>query len=205
MVLEYPTIVTLSNRINPDGTLKEDVRIRVDSSVELYKIRDRGLYGLTITMSGKEDSRDLHFPLTHAEAMRRYAIQKGVPENDILKEEWSKDAVGQTFLSKKLIFLPRGWNKGIVVSSDYCMPRVEWIFKFIFGPEFDLVFRGADTRLDLGRVKLTAEEKGKMAYTKMFFKGIKPGNDKDIADVLLERHAIYNKEKELYADLFYGK
>lgn len=46
---EYPTIVVLSNDINPDGTLKEDVRRRVDGSIVLYNVplTDR------LTMSGK--------------------------------------------------------------------------------------------------------------------------------------------------------
>ncbi len=188
MLQVYPTTVALSNRINLDGTLQEDVRRRVDLSVELY---DKHLTH-TVTMSGKHDPKDWDAPLTHAEAMKRYAIQKGVYGNYILKEEDSLDTMGQAFFVKRNIIIPRDWDRLIVVSSDYHRRRVETIFDFVFGREFLIEYRTAPTSLRFNPKKWL-EEKAKIAYFLRFFRGINPGDDDTIAYKLFTEHPLYKK------------
>lgn len=188
MVLVYPTTVTLSNRINPDGTLQEDVRRRVDLSITLYQNE----FGQTITMSGGYADREA--PFTHAEAMKRYAIQQGVPNNDILKEEDSLDTIGQAYFVKKNVIVPKNWDRFSVVSSEYHIPRVKKIFNFIFGPEFLIEYKSATSLLQHD-IKIRLKEFLSLTSFYMLFAGIKPGNDVRITERLFSTHQLYKKDK----------
>ena len=128
------TIVCLVHELNPDFSLSEQSRERTDRAVNLYF----SLAGDTITMSGGLYPKDA--PWTLAEAMKRYAVVNGVDEIDIFKEEESLDTVGQAIFVKRDIAVPKSFEKFIVVSHDYHMPRVKTVFDFVYGNEFQISY-----------------------------------------------------------------
>jgi hypothetical protein len=177
--------IILSCTLNPDQTLQEEAKKRVDKGIELY---DEWLCSM-LTMSGgyaENSCRDV----SHAEAMLRYAAAKGVPLDDILKEEKSLDTVGQAFFTKREILVPRNWADIIVVSSDYHLHRVKFIFGFILGDDFKVEYEGVDTGL-LYDAKTSEEEFSKTRGFVETFKGVMPGNDEQIKEALFTRHPLY--------------
>lgn len=64
-----------------------------------------------------------HFGNIEAEAARKYAIEKGIPDKDILIETASKNTVENIVYSKDII-LANGFNKVIMVSDPLHMKRI---------------------------------------------------------------------------------
>lgn len=72
----YEGIVTLGNSLNRDGTLTEDVRLRVERSIDLVVAGDEEIERIDwMVMSGGYHGADKNFPATQAEAMKRYALK----------------------------------------------------------------------------------------------------------------------------------
>jgi len=184
-------IVTLSNDIDLDGTLQEDVRKRVDQAIALYERRVSPF----LIMSGCHSPRDLDVPTTHAEAMKQYAVSQSVPPGVILEEALSLDTVGQAYFLKRDVFLPLDWNCIAVVSSDYHMPRVQQIFDFVLGEQFDIRYVGAKTSLSQDR-ETTEAEKARLGVFLTFFQGFSRGDDQAIGERLFTAHPFY-KGKDL--------
>lgn len=189
----YKTCVTMDNTINPDGSLMEDCRLRADKSISLY----RQDFCDTLTMPGRYDIRDFEkVPITHSEALKRYAMQNGVPEEDIIKEESGRtmtDSVGCLFFLKKKVLIPRNWENLIVVSSDYHYPRLQDIWDFIFGGDFYVHYIAVDTKKSDDEVarKMKTEEEDKRRKFGEFWRGISPGDDDAIQDKLFSEHPYY--------------
>jgi uncharacterized SAM-binding protein YcdF (DUF218 family) len=184
---KYDTIITLSNDIDLDGNVKGlDVGYRVEKSVDL---RGKG-YSDILTMSGNHGSTDKDAIYTQAEAMKRYAIELGVPERYILKEEYSLDTISQAVFVREKVLVPNNFGDIIVLSSDYHMDRIEKIFDLILGNDFDINFIGVYTDLSGDSGIIESEHR----KTRMFFdlfRDVKKGDIKDIIERLFSEHELY--------------
>ena len=88
---------------------------RINHGIWLYR---EGYVSKILISGGKE-----HYGSIEAEAARRYAKEKGIPENDILIETESKNTEENIVYSKDLI-LKNGFNKIIMVSDPLHMKRI---------------------------------------------------------------------------------
>jgi uncharacterized SAM-binding protein YcdF (DUF218 family) len=200
--MSYDTAVAMDNTINPDGTLIDDGRARFDKAILLYKKE----IARTLTSPGTFDSIDINAAtFTHAEAGKRYAISQGVPESKIYKEETPlnygtkmSDTIGCAFFIKRTLAIPKNWGSLVVVSSDYHIPRVEEIFRFLYGKGFNLAFEKASTdHIDNDQIRRQRSgEAERISKFKEFFRGIPKGDDILIMERLLEGHPLYNKTKK---------
>ena len=183
----YPTSIVLSHRINPDNSLSEQTKKRVDKGIELY-------YGKEVdTMTFSGGYADKEATMTHADAMSLYALQQGMSQNDLFLEEKSLDTVGQAIFSKRDIIIPQNWERLTVVSHDYHLPRVRTIFGFVYGRDFDIHYVGVpDLQKDCQSIE--SERKSLEAFLKTF-EGVKSGNDEQILNALIERHPLYRDFK----------
>jgi len=68
-------------------------------------------------------------------------LKRGVPEADIVEFALSRTTVDDTSTARPVVE-NHGCSNLIVVSSDFHMPRVEFIFRADF-PEHNLTFQGA--------------------------------------------------------------
>lgn len=120
------------------GVSSKDWKARVDKAVQLH-----GKWlAPRIIMSGKFGALQKR-AVTEADEMRRYAISRGVKGEAILKEEESRDTVGNAFFTRKNVLEPNGWKKIIVVTSDYHVPRARMIFKKVLGKKYLIKFESA--------------------------------------------------------------
>lgn len=67
-------------------------------------------------------------PKTEAQAMKEYALSLGINKNKIIKEEKSKDTIGNAYFTKQIIKN----NTFLVITSDFHKERVEYIFEKVF-------------------------------------------------------------------------
>lgn len=108
--------VVFGCRVYADGTLSAALQDRVRTGIELYQ---QGLVRFLV-MTGGPGSGDVH----ETQAMRRFAINNGVPPECILVDEdgWSTDrSVASTVpLCEKL-----GLKRVLAVSHDFHLPRIK--------------------------------------------------------------------------------
>lgn len=88
----------------------------------------------------------------HAFYAIQHLIREGVPESDILEIAESQNTVEDAILSKPIIE-KHGFRSLIVVSSDFHMERVKYIFNCVF-KSYDLAFSSAKTSFSKGRYQV---------------------------------------------------
>src|SRR3989344_6276183 len=137
-------IVVLGGGIDLQGKIPSYVYSRLDEAIGLHKS-----LGCKILVSGEYSFLydKVKPPFTEAFEMGRYLLEKVMSSSIILKEERSKDTIGNAYYSKKYIFIPNKEKEAIVITSDFQVERVKYIFHKIFGPEYKLKIIGIKSKL----------------------------------------------------------
>jgi uncharacterized SAM-binding protein YcdF (DUF218 family) len=182
----YDAIVVLSHQIYDDGTLTDETKERTDKGIELLKakVADK------IIFSGGFD--DINAPYTHAEAMRLYALSKGVNPRKILLEDKSLDTVAQALFTKIKILKTKKLYRIIVITHKYHIKRTQKIFRFLYGSSYDISFIGVGRKLYDKREKKLAE----IFY--ITFEGVKSADDTALTDRLFKSHELYKGKRKEY-------
>jgi len=102
---------------NPSPFLQE----RLKEGIRLYK---EG-YGKHIIVSGGKGPGE---DVTEAEAMKRYLIDKGIDESNIIIEDKSKNTMENLTFSEK-VMKEKGFKNSVVVSNKYHLKRVSLMCK----------------------------------------------------------------------------
>lgn len=192
-------IIVLGRGIKEDGSLPPDPRSRVEKAVELYQ---QGVAPIII-MSG---AWTYHFAIqpkwSEATAMKKYAIELGVPAAAIIEESKSMDTIGNVYFTKKQIAerakkSEHGGLKHItVVASDEHMPRIRYLFEKIYGPTYRFDFVVSKRVIDdAAYAKELQHEQNSMAVTHQWLDVIKDGDDTSVFALMLTRHPAYMLKK----------
>lgn len=188
---EYDAVLVLSHDLNPDKSLTQQSRERVDASIK-YLQCDSTKY---LIMSGGHGDLGRKYGISIARAMKNYALLEGIQENRILEEDLSLETVGQLIFSKQGIIGPREFRKLIVITHNYHLPRVEAISNIVFGNSYELDFHGI--RINSANETLEKEKKSLEAFRKTF-EGVERGNEKQVLEILLTKHSRYNTESDYF-------
>lgn len=195
---KYDATVVFANSINEDGTLREDVKLRVNRGVEEYHAR------LTsrLLMSGSNDWPLQNIPCSQAEAMKRYAVEeKRVPGDAVILENYSKETKASMLFSKVGILIPNGLRNIKVITSDYHLPRAIGLAQFMLPPdEFSVDFEGVATSDPTFRThKFLKAERAKVNRFPdvMEKRGINPYDDRALANWLLTEFDAYIGDDKL--------
>lgn len=140
-------VVVLGGGIDLQGKIPAYVYSRLDEAIKL-----RENFNCKILVSGEYSFlyNKVKPPFTEAFKMQEYLLGKGVPADQIIKEEQSKDTIGNAYYSKKYIFLPKKEKKAVIITSDFQVERVKYIFDKIFGPEYEFKIIGIESNLPDG-------------------------------------------------------
>jgi len=132
-------IVILGGGITKKGALPKEAKQRVEKAYQIFKRNPQS----NILACGKysflypKDKLPLR---TEAEAIKEYLLKLGVPENKIFVEKKSKDTIGNAYYAKKLYFIPKKDKEVWVVTSDFHLERVKFIFEKVFGTKYKIKF-----------------------------------------------------------------
>lgn len=182
---KFDSVIVLSKDREPDGSLGEEFRARIDYGVDEYFNNSTR----SLIMSGNHGLRERPFDSSHAEDMRDYAIKKGVAVKDIFLESESLDTVGQAVFTRRKIVVPENMNHLLVVSSNYHLGRVGIIFDFVFGNNGRLRYSSAYSS-QIDPEILERERRGIDAFLSTF-EGVERGNLEAIEERLISRHPLY--------------
>jgi len=180
----YSAIIVLGNLMTKEGKLNRESSSRMDMAIEAFH-KNQAPYIIACGWAYRNDSS-----ITIADAMKSYAVEIGrVNPNSILTEKNSRDTVGDAIFTKKHIASKRGWNKFLVLTSDYHVSRTYEIFNYIYGKQYSIEVKGADT--DRANEQLESEKNSTDAFYETF-KGIGAGDDALINKRLCDKHPYYN-------------
>jgi len=180
---DYSAIVALGNLMSKEGCLNNESASRLDVAIDAFN-RQQAPYVITCGWAYRDDS-----PVTIAAAMKKYAVDKGVPADAVLTEENSRDTVGDAVFTRRNFFLPKGWDKILVVTSNYHVARTQEIFSFVFGEQYSITVAGADSDQTQGQME--NEERSTTAFRETFT-GVQVGDEAAIYTRLSESHPFYN-------------
>ncbi len=147
-------VIILGSPNDDKGNLSDIAIGRNTKGIEEYRNHE----GYKILVTGGFGN---HFNTTdkpHAYYAKQFLLKKGVPKNDILEFAESHDTVEDALLSK-LIVDKYGTKDLVIVTSDFHVGRVRYIFERIF-PDHNLEFSVVKTSYNRERYKvLNAHEK----------------------------------------------
>lgn len=112
-------IITLGARVMPSGELSTTLEHRVEKALELY---EQG-YAETVIVCGAKGSDE---PMAEADAMAELLIQKGVPQERILRDPDSTNTA-QNIQNAMALMGENGLNTATIVTSEYHLTRALWI------------------------------------------------------------------------------
>lgn len=94
-------LIILGCKVRPDGSLYPLIRGRVDRAITFYKrqLDKTGKKAIFLPSGGQGTDETI----SEADAMKRYLLEQGIPEEQILVENQSKNTVQNMVFSKKLI------------------------------------------------------------------------------------------------------
>ncbi len=108
-------ILVFGALVRADGTLSDMLRDRVITGVELYKTG----YAKKILMSGDSE----HSDYDEVGAMRDFAIEQGVPEEDIICDRYGLSTYDSVWRAKNVY----GMKKILLVTQEYHLYRALYI------------------------------------------------------------------------------
>ena len=176
-------IIVLGRGIKKDGTLPPDPCSRVKKAAELY---EQGAAGYIIMSGGYSFHLDEPPAMSEAEAMKKYAVSLGVPSDSIIEESQSSHTIANAYFVKKYICEPRKWTKLILIASDEHMPRAAYIFRKMFGADYEIDHVVSDRVLDDSEYnEALVHERASMARSKKYLEPVAPGDDQKIRELVL--------------------
>lgn len=195
----FDTIIVLGKKLDENSIMLPQLEKRIEKAVEVYRKKSIE----KIIMSGKYGySLDYRPSKTEAQAMKEYAIELWVNEKDIYLEEKSQDTIWNVYFTRQMIEDTRSI---VVITSDYHLVRVKYLFDKIFEDEFSINYIGTDTKLEKHEYqnKIQREKKIKRLTKKLFARMKK---DETIDEFIKYYHPVYAdspkiSKQELLKDL----
>lgn len=94
-------LIILGCQVRPDGTLYPLIQSRVDRAIQFYQrqLEKTGKKAIFLPSGGKGADE----PISEASAIKRYLLEKGIPEEQILVEDQSMNTEQNMCFSKKII------------------------------------------------------------------------------------------------------
>ncbi len=189
------TIVVLGGGISFKGEIPDQVKKRLQKAKKLF---DEGSQKTNILLCGKYSllyPKDKLPPTTEAMAMKKYLSSLRVPKEKIYLEEKSQDTISNAYYAKKEYFIPYKEKSATIITSKYHLPRVEYIFKMVFGPLYKLNFVSTPSFLKKEEVRKMEKRQGAvLEETKEVMKKMKPGDHEFLKNIFFDI-PLYTKEK----------
>lgn len=131
----YDVILTLGNGLNEQWKLPEIVSLRLKKIADLYFQKVSNKIIVCGRWSINWDIKGITPPTTEAEEMKKFLLSLGVADEDVIKEEWSRDTIGNAYFAKIKIIKPNNFKTILVVCSDFHLKRAQFLFQKIFNDE----------------------------------------------------------------------
>ncbi len=196
-------IVVLGGGIDLQGNLPPHVHLRLDKAIELFQEHPDSrivLSGRYSFLYGKDKP-----PFTEAKKMSEYIFDKGIAKEKILLEELSKDSIGNAYYLKINIFIPERENQGMIITSEFHIKRIRYIFDKVFGDNYSFTFVGVSDSLPSEQEgEVVERQKQLLLKTEEMLSNMKDG-DHDFLKDKLYKVAFYREKRPEWVSKFVAK
>ncbi len=170
------TIVVLGGGIVRNCYLPKYVQERLKKAWQIFKKNEKA----KILVCGKYSflyPKNKPPQKTEAEIMRDHLLKLGAPKEKIFLEQKSQDTITNAYFAKTLYFIPKKEQTAKIITSDFHLQRVKFIFSKVFGKEYRLKFISAPSFLTKERKKrIEKRQKEVLKRTKILLKEMRDGN-----------------------------
>lgn len=133
-------IIILGGGLTEQGKIYDHVELRVQRAHSLYmmmKERNPNLDVTLIPLSGGTPHKpppldEAGFPITEAAGSAKRLLELHVPASDVMEEGFSLDTLGNAYFLRSTHIDPGRYNRMIVITNDWHMPRTKAYFDAIF-------------------------------------------------------------------------
>jgi uncharacterized SAM-binding protein YcdF (DUF218 family) len=185
-------LVVLGRGVDHDGALPMLAKQRVERAAELYAwgVAPRIIFsGRCSLMTDAEPVR------TEAAAMAEFAASLGIPKRAIIREEESRDTIGNAYFVLRRFLEPNDWMSIRVVTSDFHIQRTAWVFQKVLGLGYDVAFSPSPSELDHATIAARAREESDISTFLMEWLGPIPDGDPiGLARLIWQEHPGYAPE-----------
>lgn len=131
-MFEFDVILVPGGGVRPGGTVPPWTRARLDHALRLRK--DEPVIALSAGTVHRPPPLDENgFPIFESMAAARYLIEQGMDPNRVLIETCSYDTIGNAYFSRVIHIEPGNYQRLLVITSEFHMPRTESVFRWVFG------------------------------------------------------------------------
>jgi hypothetical protein len=201
--LAYDAILIPGGGVREGGVLPPWVAARFDRAIE------RAGSALLMPLSAGTPYRrppldERGFPFSEARAGAAYLLARGIEARRILVEEWSYDTIGNAYWSRVGHAIPRGLARALVITSAFHMPRVEAVFRWVYGldgpgPQCALAFESTpDVGIEPEALRARVEkERASLAQFEQWRDWV--GSLAELHEYLFAEHGVYAAERRIAA------
>ena len=129
----YDAIIVLGAQVKKDGTPNVQLSWRLDAAYEAYSRK-----AVPVVVCGAQGRDE---PVPEAEAMKKYLMEKGIPETDILMDPESFNTNQNLKNAAALLKDIQAVRKVLIVTSDYHVPRALALARILVMKHADLAVR----------------------------------------------------------------
>lgn len=191
-------IIVLGAGVTPTGEPSPTSTLRTSKAVELAESFSSAI----LIMSG---NTPIHAKAvaedTEAAIMKKHAASLGVDPQRILLENDSRDTLANATFTKKHYLAPRQLRNIVVVTSSFHIPRAEYLFRKVLGPDYIITFVSAGGEVKPGRL---IKEDRSLAFGKALLDTAPDGDDDEIQRRMSEWLHPYAKYPRFTLDQWYA-
>ena len=191
----YDCVIILGGGINNNLEPYTYVKYRLDESIKhntkYYLLSSRCTYHKSPPLDSN------NFPVDETTVYSKYLIERGIPKEKILLENWSFDTIGNAYACLMLHCIPNKLLNILVITSDFHMERSKSIFNKIYGLasseynlDFKLDFKEVISNIDENRIV-----KEKWGYNDWLTKSSNILTLKDLHNFVFFNHNAYSVRK----------
>jgi len=185
--------IILGSGVDQAGNLTVSSKERLQ---EFLKYRKRFIM-TPILLSGRWSGLIKIRPkLTGAKAMQKYLTQHGIAFKYIYLEDMSLDTIGNALFCKQIIKKHKQWQHLLIITSDWHIKRVKWIFQKVFNRQYKLAFLPALSKLGSTYRQRLMYERYLLKLAKQILEDVCSGDDREIFKTIKKYHHFYSKSKQ---------
>ncbi len=131
---EVDAIIALAGDYSPQGGIGDSTRARMDGAIRLSRL---GVSSRLIVSGGQSFTNIAGNRTPLSQLMAEYAHDNDIP-SDIYVEDKSLETVGNAVFTKLNLTEPNSWNRLIVVTNEFHLPRSMRVFGHVMGDGYEI-------------------------------------------------------------------
>lgn len=185
VIPEYDAAILLGGSVNLDGSLGKSEQMQVEEAVDMHL---GGQVGRLIVCGAYGYKSNEHPPITEAKAYETHALQLGVSQDNIKREEMSWETSGSMYFAKKIL-IENDWQSVVVIPAiNHLNARVSYAATKILGPDYSWTIQRSGQNISTRNVM---RELRSLALTKAIQDSIADGDHEMVYQKLCETHPAY--------------